>query len=101
MNNDDIVINIKLEDHENLQKLFSCHDCGRSFRTKGNMKKHIEEVHVKIKYPCGECSYQASQKTALRKHMLVKHAGHLMKCKYCDKQYKWDIDLKRVRNSSN
>ena len=62
------------------KELYNCVECGRQFKTKGNLKKHLEEIHVKIRYPCSHCDYKAGQKTVLRQHILSKHAGVLLSC---------------------
>ena len=33
------------------------------------MRKHIEGVHEKITYPCGECQYKATQYGSLKNHI--------------------------------
>ena len=40
---------------------------------KGSLKKHIESVHEKVKYPCHQCEYKATTKGNIQRHIQKKH----------------------------
>ena len=42
-------------------------------RTKENLYKHRISVHEGIKYPCGQCEYQATRKDNLDQHKRSVH----------------------------
>ena len=42
--------------------------CDYQATTKGDLDKHRRSVHEGIKYPCGQCEYQATQKGNRDKH---------------------------------
>ena len=39
------------------------------------IRRHRENVHMGVRYPCHQCEYQASVQENLRKHILSKHEG--------------------------
>ena len=47
---------------------------------------HVQSVHKKIKYPCGECEFQASQKKVLDNHIKSIHKQAKYPCNVCDFQ---------------
>jgi len=77
--------------------IYACEECGRQFNSKHNVFKHLNEIHLKIKYECDQCDYKAGQKSGLVRHQLAKHGDGVryLKCHLCPKTYKWDADLKR------
>ena len=42
---------------------YPCHKCGKQFTELGSMKKHIQSVHERVKFPCDKFYYQATEKT--------------------------------------
>ena len=50
-----------------------CELCGKYFKTKGILRRHVESVHGSSKHPCDMCIYEAPDKYSLKKH---KHALH-------------------------
>ena len=65
--------------HENFEghlcevQKFICNNCGKSFSSKGGMKRHIMVEHTKVEIPkpfiCDKCDYCCENKAGLRKHM--------------------------------
>ena len=48
--------------------------CDKRFTEKGNLKKHVDTVHLKIKeYICVKCDKWFTQKGSLKTHMKAVH----------------------------
>ncbi|XP_063630806.1 zinc finger protein 271-like [Cydia splendana] len=87
--------------------IYQCHHCGKRFRNKSVLKKHIR-IHLSLgpssnstrqnitsnrqemshkdrkPYKCSTCEYMASKIEDLQKHQLI-HAGDKpYQCRYCD-----------------
>ena len=67
--------------HEDKTERFKCDDCGVLVR---NLYCHRESKHLRIKYPCSRCPFQASSKAYLMQHETSVHDGIKMKCEHCD-----------------
>ena len=62
-------------------KEFKCNDCGASFFSKGNLKGHINAIHLKLKpYECDQCKKSFPQKREMEKHAKIIH----LNCTDCD-----------------
>ena len=69
-------------------------DCSNTFSTSQGLKLHKRQAHLKIKYPCWECPYQATQLGNLKRHVKRVHENikeHV--CKTCGDQFttKWGM----------
>ena len=53
-----------------------CNQCDYKATEKGSLKKHIESVHEKVKYPCHQCEYKATTKGNIQRHIQKKHFMH-------------------------
>ncbi|XP_033231768.1 zinc finger protein 567-like [Belonocnema kinseyi] len=71
---------------------FACHFCGRRFKQKNNMIRHVGLVHLKsntkiskTKYNCNICERSYKYLRSLNQHKLIKHAGIIRQfvCDYC------------------
>jgi KRAB domain-containing zinc finger protein len=63
------------------------------------MKQHRERMHLGVKYPCNGCSYQATDKSHLRRHKQRVHHGLKYSCEQCGQFYSDMSTLKRhIRN---
>ena len=73
-----------------------CSVCSKQFSKNWILKRHISEVHYKLKeYECSDCDATFSQKQALDKHIKTVHQGAKnFKCIYCDKWYSQPGNLK-------
>ena len=52
---------------------YPCGQCEYQATTKGSLDKHRRSVHEGIKYPCGQCEYQATTKGSLDQHRRSVH----------------------------
>ena len=67
---------------------FICEEEGCSsnaFSTAQGLKLHMNQAHLKIKYPCWECPYQATQLGNLKRHVRRKHDKFQIKEHVCHK----------------
>lgn len=66
--------------------LFCCifNECGKSFRTKFNLKRHIETTHIKLKkFKCDVCSKLYSSKQNLIEHRYLHTGERPFHCEVC------------------
>ena len=71
-------------------QVYPCDKCGKEFRSKSNLRQHMEAAHSDSpnpKYKCHICFKQLKQDNSWRKHMANAH-GVGERCKFCDKLYK-------------
>ena len=47
---------------------YYCKECGKQMMNKSNLNTHVRSVHDGIKYPCGQCQYEATSKGSLAQH---------------------------------
>jgi hypothetical protein len=84
-----------------IHKRIKCEFCDHTASHNGNLKVHISSKHLgatypcdkcemtfkylseKIRYPCDQCVYQATQKQHLREHIRWKHDGIKLQCDTC------------------
>jgi hypothetical protein len=64
-------------------------DCGKTFKQKGNLRIHLDNIHLKSKiYKCGlkGCAYETTRKHDLKTHTDLSHY-HVKRfpCDYCHK----------------
>lgn len=52
---------------------YACNYCGKIFTKRHKMKRHWDEVHTGIKYPCDQCSFMSKRKEKLNNHIKKKH----------------------------
>ena len=52
---------------------FVCDECGKEYKTKSHLKRHIQIVHHKIRVKCDKCDFKATDKTTVERHSLVVH----------------------------
>jgi DNA-directed RNA polymerase subunit RPC12/RpoP len=79
--------NIKVEKNENGK--FPCSDCGHEFNAKGDLKCHIQSVHVtERKFRCDHCEYRSKTAPGLTVHVQRIHEKtHNHLCSECGKKY--------------
>ena len=59
-----------------MDKTFQCDKCNSFFKSKQNMKWHMESVHEgKKQFQCSICSASLAQKFDLKRHMESVHEG--------------------------
>ena len=68
---------------------FKCEICGTGFTTKGNLNRHMKDIHSSIKpYSCYFCTMEFSRRDALISH-LKKHSNiRPFRCSFCPSSYK-------------
>ena len=68
------IVEIKLEKVDAaFGRIWRCVDCGYAYRQKGNVRDHIEAIHILERISCHLCSEQFNTTTSLRKHWKQKH----------------------------
>ena len=68
----------------NKQTEFKCSFCGKTFKDRGNHKRHIRQVHTDLKpYKCKECGRDFSDAGNLKRHIKHKHEGVRQQCPQC------------------
>ncbi|XP_072049358.1 uncharacterized protein [Amphiura filiformis] len=68
--------------------LYSCNDCGISFRAQVQLKQHLTKVHNMIgKHECNICGAVYKNETTLKDH-LVEHSGKEFLCDICGKKFR-------------
>lgn len=74
------------EFHSELLENFPCSECSYVSKLRGNLNKHMSEVHAKVKrYMCGFCGAQTSRKYHLTRHIKAVHHGEkFFCCQDCD-----------------
>ena len=66
------------------KSVYSCEYCDKIFHQKTNYTRHVEALHLGIKYPCLLCDYRATQKTNLDIHVESVHVKKNYECSICD-----------------
>ena len=71
------------------QNMFQCDRCPYSTKTKGNLKKHCNAVHMKMKpFQCKQCPKAFAQKGQLATHDKMIHRRQKdFECKHCRKKF--------------
>ena len=58
------------------RRLYKCNICDSNFSQKGNLKQHIDSIHIGIKrHKCNSCKFAASGKGELNRHINAVHEG--------------------------
>lgn len=85
------------------EKLYPCPECHKCFKQSSNQKKHIRQVHLKLKpFLCDakNCGKRFSQKSVVRTHFKTVHMGERpFECPKCVKTFSDKSNMrKHVRN---
>ena len=77
-------------------KQLNCNDCGRSFISKGDMQRHINAVHLKLKpYECEQCQKSFTRENDMQKHVNMVHLKiRPFECEQCQKSFSKKDHLK-------
>lgn len=74
----------------------TCKECGSSFPKRGNLARHIQTVHLKLKpFQCEHCHASFGYKNHLKRHQIVHQRGGEFKCKVCNREFKGQLQLTR------
>nr|XP_048698028.1 zinc finger protein 501-like isoform X2 [Caretta caretta] len=75
------------------EKPFACGECGKSFRLKGNLVKHLRS-HAKVRpYQCTECEKSFNCQSDLLRHQMIHRGEKPYKCSECEKSYSRKVYL--------
>uniref|UniRef100_A0ABD2WJF2 C2H2-type domain-containing protein n=1 Tax=Trichogramma kaykai TaxID=54128 RepID=A0ABD2WJF2_9HYME len=72
----------------------TCDVCGKSFRCKSHLQRHIDSVHRKIRHACDICQKTFSNKSNIKTHIDSMHNGISHACDICRNVFKRRGDLK-------
>ena len=85
-----VLLNEELHDKKHVNEVhlkikpYSCKFCEHSCSRKADMEKHVNLVHLKIRpFSCQYCDKSFLYKKTFRKHMNAKHASNLAKAFNC------------------
>lgn len=88
--------------HSTKERKHKCHDCGKSYSKKSNLKRHRENKHSsegnKIKkYKCDDCDLHFLYKRELKTHQLIAHSewDFFYNCYHCGYGTNLKNDLKK------
>ena len=79
-----------------------CSQCDKKFRKVYNMRKHVVNIHNKIKrWTCQFCTKNFADKSTLTKHLLCHGYGEKYKCKDCGRESNSKDSMILHRNKHN
>uniref|UniRef100_A0A336LXH9 CSON005100 protein n=1 Tax=Culicoides sonorensis TaxID=179676 RepID=A0A336LXH9_CULSO len=86
-------VNMKthIVDHHQRTEPYACNECGRTFTTKKNFRRHVRTVHVvgrKFKCTIEGCGKALLTPESLREHIAIHTQIPLYQCKYCEWSFK-------------
>ena len=66
-----------------------CVHCEETFISRAHLKRHVEQVHKKIKnYKCSQCDYNVYLKCTLKRHVSIVHEKtRNFQCTHCDRAF--------------
>ncbi|CDF36227.1 unnamed protein product [Chondrus crispus] len=71
-----------------------CKKCNSTFLKRGNLGRHIQTVHLKLKpFQCDHCSQSFGYKNHLKRHQIIHQRGKDLKCRICSLQFKGQAQL--------
>ena len=65
-----------------------CDECGKEWKTKGHLKRHMQMVHQNVHFKCDGCDYKATDKRYVERHILFVHEKKITSyiCTICSHQ---------------
>ena len=65
-----------------------CDECGKEWKTKGHLKRHMQMIHQNVHIKCDKCDYKATDKRFVEKHSLFVHENMKTRytCRICSHQ---------------
>ncbi len=72
------------------EKPFKCDDCEAGYSRLSHLKRHIDNVHKKIRHSCSICPATFFSKEAAKKHEKIAHGdgnGNRLRCDECGKTF--------------
>ena len=61
--------------------MYECDDCDKAFEKKFNLRRHIENVHLKI-HKCAYCNKKFQNEQERNEHEINKHQKNCPLCDY-------------------
>ena len=90
------------------EKKFVCEQCGSRFRTKSDLNRHVEKVHVDPSpdfyrpFDCDVCSKKFTSAMSLKRHVLFCHGTkeevNRYGCEFCDAKFSTPVALETHTN---
>ena len=71
---------------------FQCVDCGKQFRTKGSLERHVQ-IHLN-EFSCHLCDGKFNSKRLLQEHSMIHSGVRAFRCFDCDRQFLQNVSLK-------
>ena len=71
-------------------KIYKCNHCDNTCETKQGLNKHIDSIHLGIKYQCSQCEFLGYE---IRRHMLIHSEGRHV-CDICGHRSRLPKELK-------
>lgn len=76
------------------EKPYVCCVCSKRFSNQGNVKRHMSFHTGEKPFGCDVCGYRFDEKVHLEKHMRVHSGENPIQCDSCGKHFKYPSDLK-------
>ncbi|KYM95201.1 Zinc finger protein Xfin, partial [Cyphomyrmex costatus] len=90
-----------LKNLHNIDRAFSCDECGKTFRSPMNITRH-KLIHTGLKtYKCDVCEYSSNQRSNMECHRRRHTKDYLFKCEKCDKGFFYRADYQEHQNTHN
>ena len=85
------------EDENSGAGQFSCDNCTKKFKRKGDLKRHEVSQHFQPKNPCHLCGQNFTRKDSLNDHINNVHLkkGSRFECKKCNEQFSKESNFHR------
>ena len=69
-----------IEAKHSIGKNYNCNMCEKVFKTKQNLKYHIETTHTEISHKCDQCLSTFTHRMCLKEHMKIHTGEKLYPC---------------------
>ncbi|KAF6033589.1 hypothetical protein EB796_008102 [Bugula neritina] len=73
--------------HSDQRTVYACEICGKIFKQKGNMTKHMLAHDAAHHYTCEYCNKTFKYPDMLKKHSLLHTQGKAFRCQQCDRSF--------------